>query len=225
MTAITAPEIPARRAGEESSTRAFDVRRVAAIALPAATAALLVAATVTDPGAGSEGSAMIRIYADQVDQLQWHAALLHWAYGLWGLIPIALAGFARGRGRQWLNVAAVLGALVAMSMPALMMSDLFFAGIANHLDVTTADRIGNEMVAGQWAIRSYLLPGLPSLALCLPIAFVGLARAGRVPKWAVPVALVAFPAFMISAGTLPGAAATAACLVTLSVVLAQRVRD
>ncbi len=225
MTATTAPEIPARRAGAESSTRTFDVRRVAAVALPAATAAMLLAATVTDPGAGSEGSEMIRVYADQVDQLQWHAALLHWAYGLWGLIPIALAGLARGRGRQWLNVAAVLGALVAMSMPALMMSDLFFAGIANHVDVATADRIGEDMIAGQWAVRSYLLPGLPSLALCLPIAFVGLARAGRVPRWAPVVALVAFPVFMVSAGTLPGAAATAVCLVTLSVVLARRARD
>jgi hypothetical protein len=225
MTATTAPAIPARRVAATSAARAFDVRRVTAVVLPAATAALLVAATVTDPGAGSEGSEMIRIYADQVDQLQWHAALLHWAYGLWGLIPIALAGLARGRGRQWLNVAAVLGALVALSMPALMMSDLFFAGIANHLDVATADRIGNEMIAGQWAVRSYLLPGLPSLALCLPIAFVGLARAGRVPKWAPVVALVAFPVFMVSTGTLPGAIAAAACLVTLSVVLARWARD
>jgi len=225
MTATTAPAIPARRVAATSPVRAFDVRRVTAVVLPAATAALLVAATVTDPGAGSEGSEMIRIYADQVDQLQWHAALLHWAYGLWGLIPIALAGLARGRGRQWLNVAAVLGALVALSMPALMMSDLFFAGIANHLDVATADRIGNEMIAGQWAVKSYLLPGLPSLALCLPIAFVGLARAGRVPRWAPVVALVAFPVFMVSTGTLPGAAAAAACLVTLSVLLARRARD
>ena len=225
MTATTAPAIPARRVAATSPARTFDVRRVTAVVLPAATAALLVAATVTDPGAGSEGSEMIRIYADQVDQLQWHAALLHWAYGLWGLIPIALAGLARGRGRQWLNVAAVLGALVALSMPALMMSDLFFAGIANHLDVATADRIGNEMIAGQWAVKSYLLPGLPSLALCLPIAFVGLARAGRVPKWAPVVALVAFPVFMVSTGTLPGAMAAAACLVTLSVVLARWARD
>ncbi len=224
-TATAAPEVATSPTTEEPTAPRFDVRRATAVALPAVTAALLLAATATDPGVGSEGREMIRVYADQVDQLQWHAALLHWAYGLWGLIPIALAGLARGRGRRWLNVAAALGALVAMSMPALMMSDLFFAGIANHLDVATADRIGQEMIAGQWAVKSYMLPGIPSLALCLPIAFVGLARAGRVPKWAPVVALAAFPVFMVSTGTLPGAAVTAVCLVTLSVVLARRARD
>ena len=222
-TTTAAPEVATRPVADETAPR-FDVRRATAVALPAVTAALLVAATVTDPGSGSEGREMIRIYADQVDQLQWHAALLHWAYGLWGLIPIALVGLARGRGRRWLNAAAVLGALVTMSMPALMMSDLFFAGIANHIDVATADTIGNEMIAGQWAIKSYMLPGIPSLALCLPIAFVGLARARRVPWWTVAVALVAFPVFMVTTGTLPGAAASAVCLVTLSAVLARRAR-
>ena len=222
-TATAAPETAAGPAVEQPSRR-LDVRRVTAVALPAVTGALLLAATLTDPGVGSEGREMIRIYADQVDQLQWHAALLHWAYGLWGLIPIALVGLARGRGRRWLDVAAVLGALVTMSMPALMMSDLFFAGIANHLDVATADTIGNEMIASQWAIKSYMLPGIPSLALGLPIAFVGLARAQRVPWWTAGVALASFPVFMVTTGTLPGAIASAACLVVLSAVLARRAR-
>ena len=222
MTTATVTEVVTGPIDDQPPARRSDVRRTTAVALPAVTAALLVAATVTDPGLGSEGREMIRVYAEQVDQLQWHAALLHWAYGLWGLIPIALVGLARGRGRRWLNVAAVLGALVTMSMPALMMSDLFFAGIANHIDVDTADRIGAEMIAGQWAIKSYLLPGIPSMALCLPLAFVGLARARRVPWWSAVVALVAFPAFLVTTGTLPGALAAGACLVTLSVVLARR---
>jgi len=224
MTTATVTEVATRPIDDQPPARRLDVRRTTAVALPAVTAALLVAATVTDPGVGSEGREMIRVYAEQVDQLQVHATLLHWSYGLWGLIPIALAGLARTRGRRWLNVAAALGAVAALSMPALMMSDLFFAGIANHLDVATADRIGQEMMAGQWAVKSYVLPGIPALALCLPIAFVGLARAGRVPNWAPVVALLAFPVFAVTAGTVPGALGAAACLVTLSVLLARTAR-
>ena len=206
-------------------TPRLDVRRVTTVALPTAAALLLVAATLLDPDThGASGTAMIRAYADGIDQLQWHASLLHFSYGLWGLIPIAMLGLVRGRGRVWASVGAALGALVVMSMPGLMISDLFFAGIANHTDVATSNAIGDEMMANQWALKTYLLPGVPSMALCLPVAFVGLVRAGKAPKWAPVAAFAGFAAFMISAGTLPGLVVAAASLVTLSVLLARAPR-
>lgn len=212
------PEAPARG-------RRRDVRRTAAIALPALTGALLVAATATDPGSGSEAEQeMIRVYADNVELLQWHMTFLHWSYGLWGLIPLALVGLARGRGRQLMNVAVVLGALVSISMPALMITDMFFVGIANHLDVETADAVGREIQAEQWALLTYLPPGMAGMLLALPLAFAALVRAGKARWWAVPVAMAPLPVFVLSNTTLWGAVGAGALFVGLSVIVARAMR-
>jgi hypothetical protein len=215
-------DLPARR--QRSGSRRIDIRRATAIALPAVTGALLVAATATDPGAENDGKEMIRVYAENVELLQWHMTFLHWSYGLWGLVPLALVGLVRGRGRILMYAAVVLGALTAMSMPSLMISDMFFAGIANHVDVDTADAIGKEIQAEQWALLTYLPPGIAGMFLALPLAFAGLVRAGRARWWAIVLALLAFPAFALTGATLLGSILAAALLVVLSLVVARATR-
>jgi hypothetical protein len=217
-------EAATRPEAEVPARRRFDVRRIAAIGLPALTGALLVAATATDPGTGSEAEKeMIEVYAANVDQLQWHMTFLHLSYGLWGLIPLALVALARTRGRQLMNVAVVLGAIAAISMPALMISDMFFAGIANHVDVDTADAIGKEIQDQQWALKTYIL-GLPSMALVLPFTFGALVRAGVARWWAIPLAIAPLPVFVISGTTVLGAAAASVVFAGLSVVVAKALR-
>lgn len=54
------------------------------VGLPALTGALLVFATIADPGGSADGRAMVEEYATNLDALQWHASTLHWSYGLWG---------------------------------------------------------------------------------------------------------------------------------------------
>jgi hypothetical protein len=204
--------------------RRFDARRAAQVALPSVTGALLVAATATDPGAANDGKEMIEVYAANVDLLQWHMTFLHLSYGLWGLIPLALVALVRGRGRMLMNAAVVLGAVAAISMPSLMLSDMFFAGIANHIDVDTADAIGKEIQSEQWALLTYIPTGLIGMALCLPLAFAGLVRAGRARWWAIVVALLALPAFVVTGATLVGSILACALLVGLSVVVARATR-
>lgn len=219
-----AADVPVQRTST-SRGRRFDVRRATAVALPAVTGALLVAATATDPGKGSETEQeMIRVYADNPELLQWHMTFLHFSYGLWGLIPLALLGLATVRGRALMNVAAVLGALVVISMPGLMITDAFLVGIANHLDVATADAVGKEIIAEQWAMKGYVVPGLPSMLLVLPFAFGALVRAGKARWWAIPVAIAPLPVFVLSSTTLPGAIVAGLFFVGLSVIVAKAVR-
>lgn len=217
----TVAELPAERG---TGPRRFDVRRATAVALPALTGALLVAATATDPGAANDGKEMIRVYAENVDLLQWHMTFLHLSYGLWGLIPLALVGLVKGRGRVLMNAAVVLGVLAAINMPSLMISDMFFAGIANHIDVDTADAIGKEIQAEQWALLTYLPPGIAGMVLALPLAFAGLVRAGRARWWAIVVALLVFPAFVVTGATLIGSVLAAVLFVGLSVIVARATR-
>lgn len=208
------PEVPVR----------LGFRRAVQVGLPAATGALLVFAVLSDPGGAVEGRAMVEAYAADVDQLQWHAASLHWAYGLWGLVPIALAPLVRGRGRRLMNVAAALGAVMMMSMPGLMLSDLFFAAIANEHGIDAAMKMYDGLPAEQWAIKSYMTPGIPSMFLCLPVAFAALARAGLAPWWGVAVAIAVLPLFAISMGALWLTAVVGLLFVVLSVLVARATR-
>lgn len=216
-------EVQERRPAAGTGRR-FDVRRATAVALPTVAGALLVAATATDPGAENEGRAMIRVYAENVDLLQWHMSFLHLSYGLWGLIPLALVGLVKGRGRILMNLAVVLGVMAAINMPSLMISDMFFAGIANHIDVDTADAIGKEIQAEQWALLTYLPPGIAGLFLALPLAFAALVRAGRARWWAIVVALLVFPAFALTGALLVGSILAMVLFVGLSVIIARATR-
>lgn len=223
QSAPVATVVPVRES--QAPGRRFDVRRATAIALPAVTGALLVAATATDPGSGSEqGAEMIRVYADNVEMLQWHMTFLHLAFGVWGLIPLALVGLVRGRGRQLMHLAVVLGVLVSISMPALMISDMFFVGIAEHIDVETADTIGREIQDSQWALLTYLPPGIAGMVLALPLAFAALVRAGRARWWAIPLAITPLPAFVLSGTTVPGAVLAGLVLAGLSVIVVKATR-
>ncbi len=226
MTATkTAPQLPPavndRPATTGARTRTFDIRKATAVALPAAAGLLLVAATATDPGAGADGKEMIRVYAENLGLLQWHMTFLHVSYGLWALVPLALAGLVVTRGRTLMNTAVVLGAIAAISMPGLMISDMFFAGIANHVDVDTADAIGKEIQSQQWALKTYITPGILSLFLCLPVGFGALVRAGKARWWSIPMALAVLPAFVITGATLLGSVLSAILLTGLSVVVAK----
>ena len=198
--------------------------RAVQVALPATVGGLLVAAVLTDPGAANEGREMVRVYAANVDLLQWHVLFLHLAYGVWGLVPLALSPLVRGRGRGLMNAAAALGFLVMVSMPGLMMSDMFTAAVANEHGLDAAMKLYDEMPSDQWAIKSYLIPGLLGMLLVLPTTFAALARARRTSWWAVVPALLVLPAFAAFGAAGVGIVVPAALLVGLSVLVLRGTR-
>lgn len=200
------------------------LRRAVQVALPAVAGVLLAAAVATDPGAANEGREMVQVYAANLDMLQWHVLTLHLAYGVWGLVPIALAPLVRGRGRRLMNLAATLGFLVMVSMPALMMSDMFAAAIANEHGLDAAMKLYDSMPTDQWAILSYMVPGLISMLLVLPVTFAALARARRTSWWAVLPAILVLPTFVVIGAAGVGVIVTSGLLVGLSVILARAAR-
>ena len=223
MTAtVSAPTVPgaaSQAAAPVEQATTSGIRRVVQVALPAAVGGLLAAAVLTDPGAANEGREMVRTYAAELDQLQWHVLFLHLGYGAWGLVPFALSPLVRGRGRRLMNLAMVLGFLVMVSMPGLMMSDMFTAAVANEHGLDAAMKLYDEMPADQWAIKSYLLPGLISMLLVLPVTFAGLARARRTRWWAVVPALLVLPTFAAFGAFGVGVVVPAGLLVGLSVLV------
>ena len=199
-------------------------RRAVQVALPGLAGVLLASAVATDPGASNEGREMVEVYAAHLDQLQWHVLTLHLSYGVWGLVPLALAPLVRGRGRGLMNAAAALGFLVMVSMPALMMSDMFIAAVANQHGIDAAMKLYDTMPSDQWAIKSYLVPGLVSMLLCLPLAFAALARARRTSWWMVVPAVLVLPTFVAFGAMGVGVVVPAGLLVGLSVVLHRATR-
>ena len=195
------------------------LRRFVRVALPATVGVLLTAAVATDPGAANEGREMVRAYAADLDQLQWHVLFLHVAYGAWGLIPIALSPLVRGRGRRLMNLAAALGFVVMVSMPGLMLSDMFIAAVANEHGLDAAMKLYDDMPSDQWAIKAYVVPGIVSMLLALPMTFAALARARRTPWWAVVPALLVMPTFAAFGAAGVGVVVPAALLVGLSVLV------
>jgi hypothetical protein len=225
MTAtLPVPTTTAPSADIETGSQALGFRRAVQVSVPAVVAGLLVAAVATDPGAAADGREMVRVYAENVDQLQWHVLFLHLAYGAGGLVPLALAPFVRGRGRRVMNLAAALGFLVMVSMPALMLSDMFVATVANEHGLDAAMRIYDDMPADQWAIKSYIVPGLVSMLLVLPVTFAALARARRTSWWAVVPALLVLPTFAAFGAAGAGVVVPAGLLVGLSALLFRATR-
>ena len=223
MTAtVPAPTVPASTAAPAASAdlaTGSRLTRVVQVALPATVAGLLTAAVLTDPGAANEGREMVRTYAANLDLLQWHVLFLHLGYGAWGLVPFALSPLVRGRGRRLMNLAMVLGFLVMVSMPGLMMSDMFTAAVANEHGLDAAMKLYDTMPSDQWAIKSYLLPGLVGMLLALPLSFAALARARRTRWWAVVPALLVLPTFAAFGAAGAGVVVPAALLVGLSVLV------
>ncbi len=200
------------------------LRRGVQVALPAVAGVLLAAAAFTDPGVANEGREMVRVYAANLDLLQWHVLTLHLAYGVWGLVPLALTPLVRGRGRGLMNAAAVLGFLVMVSMPGLMLSDMFSAAIANEHGLDAAMKLYDGIPADQWALKSYMVPGILSMLLCLPVAFAALARARRTSWWALVPAVAVFPVFGALYAVTGGVLVSSALLVGLSVVVHRATR-
>ena len=217
----TTPTVPPQDATRADKPARPGLRRTVQVALPAVAGVLLAAAVATDPGAANGGREMFRVYAANLDMLQWHVLTLHLAYGVWGLVPIALAPLVRGRGRGLMNLAATLGFLVMVSMPGLMLSDMFIAAVANEHGLDAAMKLYNDMPSDQWALFSYMVPGILSMLLVLPVTFAALARARRVSWWAVLPAVLVLPSFVVIGAAGAGVVITSGLLVGLSVILAR----
>ena len=136
-------------------------------------AALAIAGTVADPGTGTTGEEMNRIYTANPDPLQWKSFLFHWSYAFWIAPALLLATYVRGRGRWLANIAAVLGFTGMTTMPGMLTIDYVDSAIGQIHGVAAIGEFHAFIDDTMWGLPAMLVPGLVGFALALPRGLPG----------------------------------------------------
>jgi len=136
-----------------------------------------------------------------------------------------VAPLVRGRGAWLATVAAVIGFAGMVTLPGMLMSDWYQAGIGHAYGLQGVKQVEDHMISTMWGIKGFMAVGIPALALALPLAAAGLWRAGVVRWWSFAATVAAFVTFMVSQATWWGAALTAVLLAVFAVSLAGATRE
>jgi hypothetical protein len=200
------------------------VRRYALISLPVLAGICLTVGAIADPAAGFGGDRMYKLYAVHTDALQIKSLAFHWAYAFWIGTALLVAGLVRGRGVWLANIGGVLGFAGMTTLPGLLFADWVDSATGQLWGVDGVNAMHDRVAEVSWGMPIFQLPGFAGLALALPIAALGLWRAGIVRWWAPMAVVVAFAAFMVSAVTWPGCVVATACFAAFSMALARGTR-
>jgi hypothetical protein len=193
---------PAPQTSTQDSTtqasKALAVRRGLLIAMPVLAGAFLVLGAAADPASGIAGAKMNEIYINHPDALQWKSTGYHWAYAFMIAPAMLLAAYVRGRGAWLANIAAVIGFLGATTLPGMLMSDWYVAGIGHFYGLEGTQAVEDHMFNTMWGIKGFIIPGMLGFVLSLPLATIALWRARLVRWWAFAAVLGAYVAFFAS---------------------------
>ena len=196
------------------------MRRGFLVAAPVLAGLFLTVGAVADPAAGTAGDAMLEVYFDNPERLQFKSLGYHWAYAFWIVPAMLIVPLVRGRG-AWLAVlSGLIGFMGVATMPGLLMSDWFDSaiGAAHGME---GHRAVYEHLDQMWGIPVFIAPGIVALVLGLPLAMAALWRAGLARWWGTAAAVAAFAAFTLSEATWPGTVLATAFLSVVSVALAR----
>ena len=183
---------------ETRTSKALAVRRGLIVAMPVLAGLFLIVGAAADPAAGISGAKMNEIYIDNPDALQWKSTGYHWAYAFLIAPAMLLATYVRGRGAWIANIAAVLGFLGATTLPGMLMSDWYVAGIGHFYGLEGTTAVEDHMFTTMWGIKGFIIPGMLGFVLALPLATIALWRARLVRWWAFAAVLGAQAAFFVS---------------------------
>lgn len=201
-------------------SKALELRRWFLVASPVLAGVFLTAGAVADPAAGIAGDAMIEIYADNIERLQYKSLAYHWAYAFWILPAMLIVPMVRGRGAWLATITGFIGFLGLSTMPGLLMSDFFDSaiGAAHGLE---GHRQVMDAMEGLWGIPAFIMPGIIGLFVALPLTMITLWRAGLAKWWGLAAAVAAIVAFMVSNATWPGTVVATGFLVVVSAAFAK----
>jgi hypothetical protein len=193
-----------RATADSRPSKALSFRRGFLVAAPVLAGVLATVGAVADPAAGISGDEMIRIYADNMDRLQYKSLAYHWSYAFWILPAMLIVPMVRGRGAWLATITGFIGFLGVSTMPGLLMADFFDSaigaahGLEGHGEVYQA-------LEGVWGVQAFVAPGIVGMFLALPLAMITLWRAGLARWWGLAAAVAAMAAFLLSDATWPGA--------------------
>jgi hypothetical protein len=201
-------------------SKALSLRRGFLIAAPVLAGVLATVGAVTDPAAGIEGDQMIRIYAENIERLQFKSLAYHWSYAFWIVPAMLVVPMVRARGAWLATLTGLIGFLGLSTMPGLLMSDFFDSAIAAAHGVE-GHRAVYEAMEAAWSIPVFIAPGIVGMFLGLPLAMMTLWRAGLARWWGFAAAVAAMAAFVLSNATWPGTVLATLCLGVVSLAFAR----
>ena len=204
---------------------ALKARRALLVACPVLAGGFLVLGAAADPAAGIAGEKMLEIYIDNPGPLQWKSTGYHWAYAFLAAPALLAAGYVKGRGAWLATIAAVLGFLGMTTLPGMLITDWYAAGIGHEFGLEGTLAVEAHMQDTMWGIVGFGLPAFFGTALCLPLITIALSRAGRMPWWSVAVVVAAYAAFLIGSATVVAASVAAVLLTAYAVLLARATRQ
>ena len=210
---------------ENTASKALAVRRGLLVAMPVLAGAFLVLGAAADPAGGISGAEMNRIYIDHPEALQWKSTGYHWAYALMIAPAMLLASYVKGRGAWIANIAAVIGFLGATTLPGMLMSDWYVAGIGHFYGLEGTLAVEEHMFSTMWGVKGFIIPGMLGFVLSLPLATIALWRARLVRWWAFAAVLGAYAAFFVSGARVWGTLISLALLTVFSFAVAKATKD
>lgn len=212
-------EVPQRR------PLGLRVRRWLLVGSPVIAGLLAIAGTIADPGSGTTGEEMNRIYTNNPDPLQWKSFLFHWSYAFWIAPALLLAPYVRGKGRALANLAAVLGFTGMTTMPGMLTIDYVDSALGQLYGVQAIGEFHTFIDDTMWGLPAMLVPGLVGFMLSLPVVSLALWRAGLVRWWAPVAVLGGMVAYAVTMATLPGTIVLLGFFTVFAVALERATRD
>lgn len=178
------------------------LRVLGGLSLIATPLLFLGGAATSPPQADESASAYIASLADDPFVSAVSANLFHYSWVLAAFGALAAIGLVRGRrGRTltlWGGLAAAFGSI---QFTGLLYSDWVLDAMGNRLDMDDAVAVFTH-VTETASISVWLLSAKLLGLLGFPVLFAGLARAGVIAWWLVPLALLPMIAFGVVGGVL-----------------------
>jgi hypothetical protein len=194
---------------------ALSFRRWAVILAAALSGIIVLVSMFIDPVPIAEGRELIRGYAANEGRQGLHTNLIHYGFALFAPVAYAMVGLVRRRGAWIANVAGLLAVLGLSTLPGLVLLDYFSVGVEHVAGVEVAfnGQTATEELPGFTVL---MVPAFVTSLLAIPVATLGLWRAGLVAWWLPVVTAATFLAPNLLPGWLIGFSLMAAGMLTVA---------
>jgi hypothetical protein len=194
---------------------ALSFRRWAVILAAALSGIVVLVSMFVDPVPSADGRELIQGYAANKGRQGLHTNLIHYGFALFAPVAYAMVGLVRGRGAWIANVAGVLAVLGLSTLPGLVLLDYFSVGVEDvaGVEVAFSGQTAAEKLPG-FAVLT--VPAFVTSLLAIPVATLGLWRAGLAAWWLPVVATATFVAPNLVPGWLIGFSLMAAGMLTVA---------
>ena len=204
----TKDTIPSPTATDAASGRTTTV--LGGLSMIAAPLLFLAGAATSPPQEDGSAASYIDSLGNDPFLTALSANLFHYSWVLFAFGALAAIGLVRGRrGRALTLVGGLAAAFGAIQFTGLLYSDWVLEALDNQLSMSQAVGIF-EHVNGTASITVWLLTAKVFGLLGFPVLFAGLARAGVITWWLVPLSLLTMIAFGVVGGVV-GLVLAAAC--------------